>query len=79
MLLVLKGTLGKTKLVGVKTTTAAKATPVPVKPTIWGLPATLSLTVTVPARIPDAVGAKVTLIAQLDPADRLAGQVLVCA
>jgi hypothetical protein len=39
----------------------------------------LSLTVTAPARGPDAVGVKVTLIVQLAPLARLVPQVFFCA
>jgi hypothetical protein len=55
-----------------------KSDPAPLKPTIWGLPAALSLIVTVPVRAPVTVGVNVTLIVQVDPAARLAGQLLVC-
>jgi hypothetical protein len=55
-----------------------KSDPAPLSPTLWGLPVPLSLIVRAPLRAPVAVGAKVTLIAHADPADRLVGQLLVC-
>ena len=41
------------------------AVPVPLKPTTWGLPLALSLSVRLPERLPVAVGVNVTLITQL--------------
>ena len=41
------------------------AVPVPLKPTTWGLPLALSVSVRLPERLPVAVGVKVTLITQL--------------
>lgn len=58
------------------------STPVPVSDTPWGLPAALSVMLTLPVRFPMAVGLKVTLIAQFAPAARvalLAGHVFVSA
>jgi len=52
---------------------------VPVKPTICGLPTALSLTVSVAFALFLPVGANVTLIAQLDPAGMLFGQLLAWA
>ena len=43
-------------------------TPLPVRLIVWGLPVALSLTVTVPVRVPVVVGVKFTLIVQLVPA-----------
>jgi len=45
-----------------------KSSPVPESATECGLPCALSAMVRVPARLPEAVGAKVTLIVQLAPA-----------
>jgi hypothetical protein len=56
--------------------TAAPA-PVPLKVTVWGDPAALSVTVTRALRLPAAVGVKVTEIVQLPPTATLAAQVLV--
>jgi hypothetical protein len=44
------------------------AVPVPLKPTTWGLPLALSVSVRLPERLPVAVGVDVTLITQLLPA-----------
>src|SRR5271165_6085278 len=71
------GTLEKLRLAGVSVTPADGVTPVPVSPTLWGLPIAPSVIVTVPLRLPDAVGVNVALMTQLDPADKLAGQLLV--
>ena len=60
----------------------AGATPVPLRPTLCGLPAALSDTLRVPLRAPVAVGLNVTLMAQLALAARvegLKGQLLVWA
>jgi hypothetical protein len=54
--------LPKVKLVGDKVTAGPK--PLPVRVTLCGLPAALSVTVNVPDLVPDAVGAKVTLMVQ---------------
>lgn len=56
-----------------------KSCPVPLSVTVWGLPAALSVTVRVPVRLPVAVGVKVTLIVQLEPAATEPAQVLVWA
>ena len=56
-----------------------KSVPVPVSDTLWGLLAASSVIVTDAVRAPLAVGLKVTVIMQLDPAARvelLAGHVL---
>ena len=58
---------------------AATVVPLPVRATVWGLPVALSVTEIVPGRLPTAVGVKVTLMEQLAPAAREAGQVLVWA
>ena len=60
------------KLVGVSPTLGA-ATPVPVSGTVCGLPAALSVTASVPVRVPSAVGVNVTLIVHVAPAARVAG------
>jgi hypothetical protein len=53
------------------------AAPVPVRVTVWGLPAALSVMVTDPVAAPEEVGVKVTLIVQLPPALTLVPQVFV--
>ena len=53
------------------------AVPVPTRATICGLPGALSLNVKLPWREPFAVGVKVTLTAQLAPANTVAPQVLL--
>jgi hypothetical protein len=45
---------------------------------VCGLPVALSLTVMEPVRLPEAVGANVTVITQLAPVASVAPQVLVC-
>ena len=55
------------------------ATPVPVRLAVWGLPVASSFTVSVPVRVPAAVGLKVTLIVQLAPLARDEPQLLVWA
>jgi hypothetical protein len=60
-------------------TVTVSLTPVPVSEIDCGLPGALSLTVTDAFRGPVAVGSKVTLILQLDPAATLVPQLLVCA
>ena len=57
---------------------AAGPVPVPVSAAVWGLFGALSVTVRVADLAPEAVGVKVTLIAQLAPAARLLPQVVVC-
>jgi len=58
-------------------TLKAKSLPVPLSATVCGLPAALSVTVTLPVLVPVAVGSKVTLMVQLAPAVTLEPQVLV--
>jgi hypothetical protein len=53
------------------------ATPVPLRETDCGLPGALSVTETVPFRLPEAPGVKVTLIVQLAPEARLEPQLSV--
>jgi len=79
VLVVPSGTLEKLRLAGLRATTAACATPLPVTATFWGLPGALSLIVNIPLRVPVAVGVNVRLITQEDAAEILAGQLLVCA
>lgn len=62
--------------VGVSVTVGA--VPVPDTEMLSGLSVALSVTSTFAARIPAAVGRKLTLIVQVEPAPRLAGQLLVC-
>jgi hypothetical protein len=59
----------------------AKSCTVPVKPIACGLSNPPSAMLTVPGRIPEAVGVNVTLIVQLDPDGKLppTGQLLVWA
>jgi hypothetical protein len=61
------------------TVNAGAGRPVPANAIVWGLLAAPSVTVTVPYRLPTAVGLNVTLIVQLAPAPRLAPQVLLSA
>ena len=66
-------TLPKPRLVGLNSTTV----PVPVRLTVCGLPAALSVIDNVPVRVPLCVGLKVTLMVQLASAARLEPQVFV--
>jgi hypothetical protein len=75
-LVVPTGILPKFKLVGARFTAAI--TPAPVNAALWGLPLALSVTDSVPARMPVLVGLKLTLILQLVPASKLGPQLLVC-
>src|SRR5712691_12342229 len=59
--------------VAVEGAVTVKSQPVPVNGTVCGLPAALSVIVSVPVRAPTAVGANVTLIVQFAPAARVAG------
>ncbi len=65
------------KVAGDKLT--ADAIPVPVRPTVWGLPLALSVIVMAPVRVPVAVGVNVTLIVQFPLAATDAPHVFVCA
>src|ERR1700742_3972996 len=62
--------------VGERLTPGAFA-PVPVRPTVCGLPATLSEMLNVPVSVPVAVGVKVTLIVHAAPAPNDDPQLLV--
>jgi len=75
-LVVPKGWLEKVRLVTDKLTTGA-GRPLPASRTTCGESAALSVIMTEPYRFPTAVGEKVTLMLQLAPAARLAGQLLV--
>ena len=55
------------------------AVPVPVSVVLCGLPDALSVTVTEPDRVPMAVGVKVALIVQLEPAASVVPQLFVWA
>jgi hypothetical protein len=55
------------------------ATPVPLSATAWGLLKASSVMVTLPVRLPVAVGVKVTLMVQFEPALKLLPQLLLCA
>jgi hypothetical protein len=57
----------------------ACSTPVPLKETVCGLLLALSVIVSVPVRLPVAVGVKITLIVQLVPAARDGPHVVVFA
>jgi len=65
------------RLVGDRLTTAPS--PVPLRPTLCGLPAASSVIVIAPVRLPTAVGVNVTLIVQFPLAATDAPQVFVCA
>jgi hypothetical protein len=54
-----------------------KSCPVPLRATVWGFWTALSAILRAPARVPAAVGLKVTEIVQLAPALMLLAQVLV--
>ena len=69
----------KVRLSGERLTAGAVLAPVPVKPTVCGLPTALSEMLIVPLRVPVAVGVKVTLIVQLAPAASELPQLSVCA
>lgn len=45
--------------------------PVPLNTSVWGDPGSLSVNVTLPVRIPEFVGVKVTLTEQLAPEFKL--------
>lgn len=68
--------LPKLKLVGDSATVLVA--PVPVMVTVCGLLAALSVTTTVPVKVPVAVGVKNTLIVQFAPTATEVPQVLVC-
>ena len=61
-LVVFTAWFAKLKLVGEKVTLAEA--PVPVRVILWGLLVALSVTTTVPRRVPLVVGVKITLMAQ---------------
>ncbi len=69
----------KARLVGVIVMAGAGVTPVPLKGMLCGLLGALSVTVTLPLRLPLAPGVNVTLIVHVPPGARAAVQVLVCA
>ena len=60
------------------TTGPAADVPVPVRLTVCGVFAALSVKVIVPVRVPVAVGVNVTLIVQLAPTATLLPHVFVC-
>src|SRR5207237_7671843 len=66
------------KLVGVTVNWGELEAPVPVSDTFCGLLEAESVSVSVPVRVPPAVGVKVTLTVQLAPAARLLPQLLLC-
>ena len=76
-LVVLRVWLLKSRLVGERLTVAA--VPLPLKGTVCGLPAALSLMLSKAFRLPVAVGVKVTLMVQLPPAATEVPQLLLCA
>lgn len=53
--------------------TKESAAPVPVRDTVWGLLFALSLKLSLPDLVPDALGEKLTNAVQLTPAPRVAG------
>jgi hypothetical protein len=52
--------------------------PVPLRETVCGLPVALSVTESVPLKLPEVAGVKVTLMVQFAAAARLEPQLLVC-
>src|SRR5439155_14169060 len=74
-LLVPTSWVAKVKLVGKRVASGPEITPVPLRLTLWGLPVALSLTVTVPVRLPVVAGLKTTLNVQLAPAASVLVQV----
>src|SRR5438552_7431833 len=66
------------KLVGVTVNWGVLEAPVPVNDTFCGLLEAESVRVSVPVRVPPAVGVNVTLTVQLAPAARLLPQLLLC-
>ena len=66
----------KARLVGESVTEGVEAVPVPVSADVCGEPLALSAIVSVPVRVPVAVGVKVTEIVHFAPAATLAPQVL---
>ena len=56
-----------------------KSVPTPDNAMDCGVPVALSLTVSAPVRLPEAVGANVTLMLQVDVGARLEEQLLLCA
>ena len=66
------------KLLGVTVNCGVLEAPVPVSDTFCGLLEAESVRVSVPVRVPPAVGVKVTLTVQLAPAARLLPQLLLC-
>ena len=67
------------KLVGESVTAGAGVVPVPLSETVCDEPLALSVTVSVPVRVPLAVGVKVTEMMQLAPPATLEPQELVSA
>jgi len=59
--------LAKVSEVGERLAVVVGAAPVPVRPTVCGLPEALSVTLELPVRVPDAVGVNVTLMLQFPP------------
>src|SRR5207302_292854 len=70
-LVVVSSWLPKSRLVGANPTPGP--VPFPLSATVCGLPPALSASDSVPARAPEAVGVKVTLMVQLAPAAKVAG------
>jgi len=67
----------KSKLVGLRVTMGAAATPVPDTADVCGLPVALSTTLSVADRAPGAVGLKMPVIVQASPDMSSDGQLLV--
>src|SRR5438093_712554 len=78
-LVVPKVWLAKVSEVGERLAVVVGAAPVPVRPTVCGLPEALSVTLELPVRVPDAVGVTVTLMLQLPAAARNPPQLSVSA
>src|SRR5437870_10009620 len=77
-LLVPTSWLAKVRLAGERLTAGAvAAVPVPVRLTVCGLSLASSVMVMAPVRVPVAMGVKVTLIVQFNPAAKVAAQVLL--
>src|SRR5437870_3167729 len=70
--------MAKVRLAGERLTAGAvAAVPVPVRLTVCGLSLASSVMVMAPVRVPVAMGVKVTLIVQFNPAAKVAPQVLL--
>src|SRR5437899_400098 len=68
--------LAKVSEVGERLAVVVGAVPVPVRPTVCGLPEALSVTLQLPVRSPDAVEVNVTVMTQFDPTAKEPPQLL---